>query len=305
MSDGVSGGGGGLPVAGWYPDPAGTPQERWWGGLDWTEHLRDVPPVAPAWPPAATVMPVTSAWSPGATAAPTGAEAMPTQAAYRPMSGWDAGTSAGASAVQLGIAYRRPAGSPNTVPVWFIVFSAVVVVAGLKAISFVLVEQALLTAAVASVVFLAALFFAAVWDNWILKERNLPAASPAWLLLGPLFYLIFRSVALSREGYRHSSPIILLVLSNIAVGAISAILVGPPQFAPPTALAMQTVEKQAETALFNETSEEWTVTCPTDVPIGVVGTEFECAATQVSTGETSTMTIEIKSLGKFEITKFG
>lgn len=29
-----------LPPAGWYADPAGTPQERWWDGRGWSDHLR-------------------------------------------------------------------------------------------------------------------------------------------------------------------------------------------------------------------------------------------------------------------------
>jgi hypothetical protein len=29
---------GGLPPAGWYPDPYGAPHERWWDGQEWTEH---------------------------------------------------------------------------------------------------------------------------------------------------------------------------------------------------------------------------------------------------------------------------
>lgn len=28
------------PVAGWYTDPADSANERWWGGLDWTDHVR-------------------------------------------------------------------------------------------------------------------------------------------------------------------------------------------------------------------------------------------------------------------------
>lgn len=29
-----------VPPAGWYPDPAGTPRQRWWNGVAWTEDLQ-------------------------------------------------------------------------------------------------------------------------------------------------------------------------------------------------------------------------------------------------------------------------
>ncbi|MGV8882516.1 MAG: DUF2510 domain-containing protein [Rhodoglobus sp.] len=29
--------------AGWYPDPAGTPRQRWWDGNAWTEHYNEAP----------------------------------------------------------------------------------------------------------------------------------------------------------------------------------------------------------------------------------------------------------------------
>jgi len=32
--------------AGWYPDPAGTPRQRWWDGGAWTEHYNEVPVAA-------------------------------------------------------------------------------------------------------------------------------------------------------------------------------------------------------------------------------------------------------------------
>lgn len=32
--------------AGWYPDPAGTPRQRWWDGGAWTEHYNEAPVAA-------------------------------------------------------------------------------------------------------------------------------------------------------------------------------------------------------------------------------------------------------------------
>lgn len=49
-----------APAPGWYPDPQGTPQARWWDGVRWTEHVGPAP-VHPAYPggaPARTLVPV-------------------------------------------------------------------------------------------------------------------------------------------------------------------------------------------------------------------------------------------------------
>jgi hypothetical protein len=39
-----------TPAAGWYPDPAGSSNARWWDGVTWTEHLQPAAaPASPAW----------------------------------------------------------------------------------------------------------------------------------------------------------------------------------------------------------------------------------------------------------------
>ncbi|WP_368497449.1 DUF2510 domain-containing protein [Herbiconiux sp. A18JL235] len=42
-----------TPPAGWYPDPAGSPAQRWWDGARWTEHLQHAQPATPQAPPPA------------------------------------------------------------------------------------------------------------------------------------------------------------------------------------------------------------------------------------------------------------
>ena len=32
-----------LPPAGWYTDPADAGQQRWWGGVSWTDHVQEIP----------------------------------------------------------------------------------------------------------------------------------------------------------------------------------------------------------------------------------------------------------------------
>jgi hypothetical protein len=39
-----------TPAAGWYPDPAGSGDARWWDGATWTQHVQPVgAPAGPTW----------------------------------------------------------------------------------------------------------------------------------------------------------------------------------------------------------------------------------------------------------------
>lgn len=35
------------PPAGWYPDPNGTAEERWWDGTQWSQHVQNRRPMPP------------------------------------------------------------------------------------------------------------------------------------------------------------------------------------------------------------------------------------------------------------------
>lgn len=93
------------PRAGWYPDPAGSPRQRWWDGSSWTESLRDAPAATPVTPPAAPTPP---------TVAPVAPPAAPERPAYGETSSGQAtsyGTTAsGRSAPEAQAPYQQPAG---------------------------------------------------------------------------------------------------------------------------------------------------------------------------------------------------
>lgn len=38
-----------VAPAGWYRDPLGLPQLRWWNGLAWTNHIQADQPDLPTW----------------------------------------------------------------------------------------------------------------------------------------------------------------------------------------------------------------------------------------------------------------
>jgi len=74
-----------LPAAGWYGDPSDPSGERWWGGLEWTEHIRPLdvaPPVAaaPMFPPPTSPAPAQQP-PPPASALASGAQAFGASAA--------------------------------------------------------------------------------------------------------------------------------------------------------------------------------------------------------------------------------
>lgn len=61
------------PVQGWYADPAGSTQLRWWDGTQWTDQYRPKDAAGEATPPAATPAGTTPAGTASVGATPTGA----------------------------------------------------------------------------------------------------------------------------------------------------------------------------------------------------------------------------------------
>lgn len=251
MSDGVMAGQ--LPPAGWHPDPAGTPQERWWDGTTWTDYLRDTPtaPPAPPEPPA-----------------PSESAAIPE---YQPMSSWP-------SAASPAEFVHTAQGSPNTPGIWMIAFYPLFALplrllpgTGMLLPDLVLILVILGLALAYSVI-------GVVWDHLALRSRNLPAASPFWLFLTLVGYLVARRVALRRGGIRHHAPsnvfVLLLILNGVIYGYYTFTFGNPQQ----DSYARTTVENYITTELESADSADWQTTCPPDARFSVPGSQMQCTS---------------------------
>jgi hypothetical protein len=180
----------GLPPPNWYTDPADPARERYWAGTQWTDHLRYPAPSQP---------PISASFS--------------QPQAYRPMASHSLDPEA---------AIVRPPlrGSPNTLPIWFIatypIWGTLVQVPFYFNATREQAAAAVFPAWIASMILV---LLATIWDGSILRRRNLPAPSVAWLFLSLIAYLIARRVILRRAGVRSNAP------GNVFAGIILAYLV--------------------------------------------------------------------------------
>lgn len=155
------------PVAGaippgWYPDPAGGEGKRWWDGAGWTTHLQE-PPAAPPLPTFGNYVP---------------AELR----SVRPLPTADAG-----------IAYTRAAWWIAFSPIWSIVPQAIIV-ESVNSVSATPISDFIPGLAALNMIVWAFLVWLAFIDRTKLHSLgNNSAASPWWVLLTPLAYLIVRA----------------------------------------------------------------------------------------------------------------
>jgi hypothetical protein len=186
--------------AGWYPDPAGSPDARWWDGLRWTSELRSPVPAPTSSVPAAFTVSKTSAY-------------VPFQSEQRIT----------AASVPRGTSYTRAGWWIAASPIWSLLpQSALLALFG----SFSDKPGATLPLAVVAVsivgwIILVALSFA---DAAGLRTGgNRSTGSPLWMLLSPLAYLIARAFHIARWD---SSPWGLLIWFIVAsvVAPVVAVL---------------------------------------------------------------------------------
>mgnify|MGYP001553846043 CR=1 FL=1 len=159
--DASSGTAGGIPP-GWYADPSGGDGQRWWDGSAWTSHVQ----------------------------APLGATPLPTANQRQSM-----------AAVPLPAVQRVNSGVEDTKAVWWIAFSPLwsivpqaIIVSTIMALTSADPVVFIPALIVVNLLLWAVVLWMAFADHARLRAGGNPtAASPFWVLLTPLAYLIARA----------------------------------------------------------------------------------------------------------------
>jgi hypothetical protein len=228
--------------AGWYPDPMGLPQRRWWDSSSWTQH---VTPQHDAPHPPSSGHATDSHRNRTANATHQGSGSVGTLTQTRPTDAVEQ-TRARSSvvvdvpemahayipmAVNTPVQFRRPAGprASGTAAVWMIAVMPAVQLAAVLALILVLEDFGrFMQVAVAFVFFLWTAVLASHDKRRLLTLGHRAAATPWWILLTPLAYLIARTQCVRKQGGHGSAPMwVYILLSTIpAVVAVSLIVGG-------------------------------------------------------------------------------
>ena len=237
-----------APPAGWYADYVSSALLRWWDGSMWTDHTMPVPVAAPPAGPAFEAAPafgVTQAVVPAASPATVQTWAPP-ETPQEPMlrSRRTAETAAAvpyeAFGQQSRVSEYRPMqttfvprviqyGSPNTGWIWIIAFSILINI-GLQIVGVATgISKTGAGALIPLVILIGIMGLAGVRDRAVLNDRNLPGASPWWLLLSPIVFLIVRWVKLRQLGVNAAAPGIVY---GVTIGLLFAVGIAAAIFIP-------------------------------------------------------------------------
>ena len=283
--------------AGWYPDPAGSENLRWWDGATWTAHLAPRPTPAPT--PVVQAPSVPPAVAPG-TQTVTGEPYVPFQGS------WNQSSESGGYG---GGEFARP-GQWNTGGAWLLAFSPLITAIAIGAVvasygstlaaTLAMPDNSLIfiSPAIEVGVFLLQVLFAVMDRQKLRSFGYVQPASVWWILLAPpLAYLIARSVAVSREVRHGFGPLIAYIITGVGIVLLGVgVAVAIPVFLGSQAAASNaSYEVQFIAGLekgLDEHGAHYTVNCPPTIPT-TVNAQFSCTATDTSTKIAHKLTMEI------------
>lgn len=227
--------------AGWYPDPMGLPQRRWWDSSSWTQHVTPERQDAPL--PHSMGRSTDAHSDHAAYASHENAGSVGTLTQTRPTERVDQRRARAAvvdvpemahayipMAVNTPVQFRKPEGprASGTAAVWMIAVMPAVQLATVLALIIVVGDfGSFMQVAVAFVFFLWTAVLASHDKRRLLTLGHRHAATPWWLLLTPLAYLIARTVCVRKQGSHGSAPMwVYILLSTIPAVVAVALFLG-------------------------------------------------------------------------------
>ncbi|WP_394771276.1 DUF2510 domain-containing protein [Lacisediminihabitans sp.] len=264
--------------AGWFDDPTGLELNRWWNGTEWTEHTAPKPaePVA-AESPATAFRPRVPE-----------IETLPQDLthAYVPFGDHRSWQAHMPPMVTAPIRWN----TPGAIAVGFTPLVGLIAAVGIVALTLLGSGAWWWSIGAALLPLLWSIAFASrdriKLDVWGYEAR----ASLGWLLLGPLAYLIARTVRVHQRVHRGSFPLWLFIINSVLISAL-AVGAGVGLGASVAARGTAAIEQQTEAGLRAQ-GHEYSVVCPASLTIFVVGSTFDCIASDAA-GTVGTVSVKI------------
>ena len=263
----------GMPTSGWYDDPGGSAQLRWWDGSAWTDYLQDRPV---AYVPTPEPV-VEQAIEPLPEPAPTPAPVAYDFAEFVPAIASSPGYLPPVTRAEMQEIYVS--GSGGTVAVWMLAIFPLIAT-GLQFIALDNLGRLDILVAIYAII-VVSLIVLAIADRVSLARKNIGGPTLWWLLLAfPFSYLIARAVKLGRLGIPSTAPLVVYIIAGVVAGGVLGGVIAPMQlakFAQTQAVAQtEALETQIATKWTEATGLPADVVCPEDVTLGIAGTTFEC-----------------------------